>query len=90
LTEGRTKIQEWSSTHHQRKVTETTYPSSLDWNDWTNNIVGLFNQSQPSTTASVWENQALFDFDNRAVPAHGMCTYRSLKAADLSVVTFSV
>ena len=25
-------------------------------------------KGQPSTNASVWENQALFDFDNRAVP----------------------
>jgi hypothetical protein len=26
-------------------------------------------KGEPSTTASVWKNQALFDFDNKAVPA---------------------
>ncbi len=41
LTEGRTKIQEWSSAQHQCKVAETAYPFTLDWNDWTNNLVGL-------------------------------------------------
>jgi hypothetical protein len=44
LTEGRTKIQEWSSAQHQRTVAETAYPFTLDWNDWTNNLVGLSNQ----------------------------------------------
>jgi hypothetical protein len=40
----RTKIQELSSAQHQRTVAETTYPFTLDWNDWTNNLVGLSNQ----------------------------------------------
>lgn len=44
LTEGRTKIQEWSSAQHQRTVAETAYPFTLDWNDWTNNLVELSNQ----------------------------------------------
>jgi len=44
LTEGRTKIQAWSSAYHQRTVAETAYPFTLDWNDWTNNLVGLSNQ----------------------------------------------
>jgi arabinogalactan endo-1,4-beta-galactosidase len=44
LTERRTKIQEWSSAQHQRTVAETAYPFTLDWNDWTNNLVGLSNQ----------------------------------------------
>jgi arabinogalactan endo-1,4-beta-galactosidase len=44
LTEGRTKIQELSSAHHQHTVAETAYPFTLDWNDWTNNLVGLSNQ----------------------------------------------
>jgi hypothetical protein len=44
LTEGRTKIQEWSSAQHQRTVAETAFPLTLDWNDWTNNLVGLSNQ----------------------------------------------
>jgi hypothetical protein len=33
LTERRTKIQELSSAQHQRKVDETAYPFTLDWND---------------------------------------------------------
>lgn len=93
-------------------IAETAYPFTLDWNDWTNNIVGLeeqlilpkypasitgqrdfllaikqltldtnslgfcywgaewvaFNGSQ-STTGSPWENQTLFDFDNKILPA---------------------
>jgi len=44
LTERRTKIQEWSSAHHQHTVAETAYPFTVDWNDWTNNLVGLSNQ----------------------------------------------
>jgi hypothetical protein len=44
LTDRRTKIQEWSSAHHQHTVAEWAYTFTLDWNDWTNNIVGLFNQ----------------------------------------------
>jgi arabinogalactan endo-1,4-beta-galactosidase len=44
LTEGRTKIQEWSSAHHKLTVAETAYPFTLDWNDLTNNLVGLSNQ----------------------------------------------
>ncbi len=93
-------------------VAETAYPFTLDWNDWTNNIVGLESQLIPgypaskegqmdylseiktitsvlekgkgfcywgaeliawkgseSTSGSTWENQALFDFENHAVPA---------------------
>jgi hypothetical protein len=44
LDRKRTKIKELSSAQHQRMVTETAYPFTLDWNDWTNNIVGLLNQ----------------------------------------------
>jgi hypothetical protein len=44
LTEGRTKIKEWSSAQHHRRVAETAYPFTLDWNDWTNNLVGPSNQ----------------------------------------------
>lgn len=94
-------------------IAETAYPFSLDWNDWTNNIVGLEEElilpdypaspegqknfltqiksitqsielgsgfcywgaeliawkGQQATDASPWENQALFDFNNHAVPA---------------------
>jgi arabinogalactan endo-1,4-beta-galactosidase len=41
LDRKQTKIQEWSSAHHQRTVAETAYTFTLDWNDWTNNLVGL-------------------------------------------------
>ena len=44
LTKRRTKIQKWSSAQHQRTVAETAYPFTLDWNDWTNNLVRLSNQ----------------------------------------------
>jgi len=93
-------------------IAETAYPFTLDWNDWTNNIVGLPEQlimpdfpvteegqhnflqeiktivkevdggigfcywgaeliawkGPEATDASPWENQALFDFSNRALP----------------------
>lgn len=93
-------------------IAETAYPFTLDWNDWTNNIVGLEEQlilpmypataegqrkfikeiktitkevnkgigfcywgaeliawkGKQSTDGSNWENQALFDFDNKALP----------------------
>ena len=93
-------------------IAETAYPFTLDWNDWTNNIVGLnehlilpaypatpigqeafitnlktmvnatqkgigfcywggelvaFNGKE-STNGSPWENQALYDFNNKALP----------------------
>lgn len=99
---------------HNKKVliAETAYPFTLQWNDWTNNIVGLENQLIPtypasligqknymlaiknllketnsgsgfaywgtewlafrgteSTNGSAWENQALWDFDHKVVPA---------------------
>jgi hypothetical protein len=44
LDRKRTKIQEWSSAHHQHTVAETAYPFTLDWNDWTNNLAWLSNQ----------------------------------------------
>ncbi len=93
-------------------IAETSYPFTLDWNDLTNNIVGLENQlilpefpataqgqknfinriktivegvengvgfcywgaeliawkGNQATDASPWENQALFDFNNNALP----------------------
>ena len=93
-------------------IAETAYPFTLEWNDWTNNIVGLGEQlilpqypasaegqrefihqiksisqglvnglgfcywgaelvawkGNEATDASPWENQALFDFDNKALP----------------------
>ncbi|WP_421754070.1 glycosyl hydrolase 53 family protein [Croceimicrobium sp.] len=92
-------------------IAETAYPFTLDWNDWTNNIVGLPEQlidtipASPAgqkqflteiraqieaqdrgrgfcywggeliawkgpqgENASPWENQALFDFNRKALP----------------------
>ena len=102
-----------SSIHDKEIViAETAYPFTLNWNDWTNNIVGLEQhlilpeypatpqgqqkflnairdaieeidggigfcywgaeviswKGTQSTDASPWENQALFDFDNKALP----------------------
>jgi arabinogalactan endo-1,4-beta-galactosidase len=94
-------------------IAETAYPFTLDWSDWTNNIVGLESQlilpEYPATRegqlrflsdlkatiqevnggiglcywapewiawkgpqapdGSPWENQALFDFEGKALPA---------------------
>jgi len=93
-------------------IAETAYPFTLEWNDWTNNIVGLEEQlilpeypatpkgqkdfiakikeiiisinrgigfcywggeliafnGPTATDGSPWENQALYDFDNIALP----------------------
>jgi len=93
-------------------IAETAYPFTLEWNDWTNNIIGLDEQlilpeypatlegqrkfikeiktltkemengigfcywgaeliawkGNQATDASPWENQALFDFNNNALP----------------------
>lgn len=95
-------------------IAETAYPFTLQWNDWTNNIVGLENQlilpdfpataigqkdfvksiiklvkeipnkkgigfcywgaesiawnGPQATNGSTWENQAVFDFQNKALP----------------------
>ena len=99
---------------HNKKVlvAETSYPFTFDWNDWTNNVIGLPNQIHPnypaspdgqkaflqqikntvkntssglgfcywgtewiafrgvtSTNGSSWENQALWDFNQKALPA---------------------
>lgn len=91
---------------------ETAYPFTLDWKDFTNNVIGMENQllsgypasnegqkriltelrlaieksthgygfcywapewvafkGNLSTTGSSWENNALFDFNNKALPA---------------------
>ena len=92
-------------------LAETSYPFTLDWNDWTNNLVGLDDQllsgypasptgqmefiarmkelllqtnrgvgmcywgaeliafdGEQSNTGSSWENQAVFDFENKVLP----------------------
>jgi len=102
------------STQHRKDIliAETAYPFRLDWNDWTNNIVGLEEHlilpdypatedgqknfirkikeivketknglgfcywgaeliawnGNKSQEGSSWENQALFDFSNQALP----------------------
>ncbi|MFZ4520285.1 MAG: glycoside hydrolase family 53 protein [Bacteroidales bacterium] len=101
-----------SLTAKEVMVVETAYPFTLQWNDYTNNIVGLDSQlvmgypasrtgqldfisalknsliqmpkgvgfcywggewvaykGVQATTGSSWENQALFDFNNLALPA---------------------
>ncbi len=113
LTNLQNTVENLSEKHDKNViVAETAYPFTLDWNDWTNNIVGLPDQlilpdypateqgqhdflneikkitsdieygsgfcywgaeliawkGQESTSGSVWENQALFDFQNKALP----------------------
>ena len=113
LSNLQTNMQDLSQIHNKDIViAETAYPFTLDWNDWTNNIVGseehlilpdypatpggqrgfinaiktithemdkalgfcywgaelvAWNGDQ-STDGSPWENQALFDFSNTALP----------------------
>lgn len=94
-------------------IAETAYPFTLDWNDWTHNVIGHQSQlilpdypatpegqrnflqkikaitsriyrgrgfaywgaewvafrGKQATNGSNWENQALFDFTNKALPA---------------------
>ena len=114
LSKVKDKMEYLSETHNKKVlIAETAYPFTLDWNDWTNNIVGLEDQlispQYPATMdgqlnymqaintmcgevndclgfcywggeliswkgkeardGSSWENQALFDFNNRALPA---------------------
>lgn len=114
LSTLKTTMQDLSRSHGKAIViAETAYPFVLEWNDWTNNIVGLDEhlilpkypatpigqrdfikdiftitedvengiglcywgaeliawKGQQSTEASPWENQALFDFNNKALPA---------------------
>jgi len=113
LNNLQTKMQYLSETHDKKiLIAETAYPFTLDWNDLTNNIVGLKEQlilpeypatiegqkqyinqiktltkevangigfcywgaeliswkGNQSTDASPWENQALFNYDNKALP----------------------
>lgn len=113
LNQLKNTLQTLSQTHQKEiLIAETAYPFTLDWNDWTHNIVGTEAQlvlpDYPATiegqrafihtiktltkeiengigfcywgaeliawkgtqsiAASPWENQALFDFDNKALP----------------------
>lgn len=113
LSELTSTINSLGQTHNKKViVAETSYPFTLGWNDWTNNVVGLEEQLIPAypatpegqknymlaiknliqqtesgigfaywggewiayrgdqaTNGSTWENQALWDFDNKVVPA---------------------
>ena len=116
LNRLKAKMQYLSNAHHKKIIiAETAYPFTLDWNDWTNNIVGTDDQlilpefpatpegqrkfiheikvltkevengigfsywgaeliawkGNESKDASPWENQALFNFDNKALPVLG-------------------
>ena len=107
------KMKQLSQTYNKNiLIAETAYPFTLEWNDWTNNIVGFEEQlilpeypatiegqrkfikqikrltnevengigfcywgaeliawkENQSVDASHWENQALFDFENKALP----------------------
>ncbi|AUC14142.1 hypothetical protein BTO06_02800 [Tenacibaculum sp. SZ-18] len=113
LSNLKSKMQELSNSYNKEiLIAETAYPFTLDWNDWTNNIVGLEEhlilpdypatpngqqkfvgdlkqlikevemgigfcywggeliawKGEQGTEASPWENQALFDFNNQALP----------------------
>lgn len=116
LEDLQASMNDLSGTHDKDIViAETAYPFTLEWNDWTDNIVGETEQlilpefpatpegqrdfvrrirsitdevengigfcywgaeliawkGDQSTEASVWENQALFDFENTALPVLG-------------------
>ena len=113
LEDLKIKMKQLSQTYNKNiLIAETAYPFTLEWNDWTNNIVGFEEQlilpeypatiegqrkfikqikrltnevengigfcywgaeliawkENQSVDASPWENQALFDFDNKALP----------------------
>jgi len=116
MDELRQKMEYLSQTFKKEIViAETAYPFTLDWNDWTHNIVGLEEQlilpEFPATPqgqkdfigniktitqevkgsigfcywgaeliawkgknaqdGSSWENQSLFDFNNKELPVLG-------------------
>ena len=112
LAEVTSTINSLSQTHNKKVlIAETAYPFTLNWNDWTNNIVGANDQliadftatndgqknyllaikallkqttngigfcywggewvsfrGPQATNGSSWENQALWDFNNNALP----------------------
>lgn len=113
ITQLKQKIQELGKNYNKSiLIAETAYPFTLDWNDWTNNVVGQNSQlilpdypatnegqkkfihdiksimkeaengigfcywgaeliawkGNQATNASPWENQAIFDFNNKALP----------------------
>lgn len=112
LNEVKTTITTLGQTHNKKVIiAETSYPFTLGWNDWTNNVLGANDQIIPtfpatpegqknfmlalkstiqqtqnglgfcywgtewiafrgnqSTNGSSWENQAMWDFNNKALP----------------------
>lgn len=112
LSDLNTTITTLGQTHNKKVIiAETAYPFTLNWNDWTNNIVGQNDQlittypasnegqknfilaiknlvkqnskglgfcywgaewiafrGPTATNGSSWENQALWDFNNNALP----------------------
>jgi len=112
LSDVNTTITSLGQTHNKKVIiAETAYPFTLNWNDWTNNIVGQNDQlittypasnegqknfilaiknlvkqnsrglgfcywgaewlafrGPTATNGSSWENQALWDFNNNALP----------------------
>ena len=112
LEDVKSTISTLGQTHNKKVIiAETSYPFTLGFNDWTNNILGTTNQIIPlfsatplgqkaylhaliekiketqqgfgfcywgtewvafrgnqSTNGSPWENQSLWDFNNRALP----------------------
>lgn len=113
ITQLKQKIQELGKNYNKSiLIAETAYSFTLDWNDWTNNVVGQNSQlilpdypatnegqkkfihdiksimkeaengigfcywgaeliawkGNQATNASPWENQAIFDFNNKALP----------------------
>lgn len=113
ITQLKQKIQELGKNYNKSiLIAETAYPFTLDWNDWTNNVVGQNSQlilpdypatnegqkkfihdiksimkeaengigfcywgaeliawkGNQATNASPWENQSIFDFNNKALP----------------------
>jgi arabinogalactan endo-1,4-beta-galactosidase len=113
LADLQIKMTQLGQAHNKKVVVaETSYPFTLGWNDWTNNVVGQADQIIPAYPASpegqkafvnairsvvknsgtgigfcywgaewtafrgseapngsTWENQALWDFDGKALPA---------------------
>ena len=113
LNDVKSSITALGQTHNKKVlIAETAYAFTLNWNDWTNNIIGEQSQllstfpatpdgqkdyllaikkllketnsgigfaywgtewiafrGNESTNGSSWENQALWDFENKALPA---------------------
>ena len=61
LNNLKTKMQDLSEAYHKKVlIAETAYPFTLEWNDWTNNIVGLEEQLILPEYPATPEGQATF------------------------------